>query len=170
MRIKSILSSNDGQRSPKRAMTAVLLLSWLPVACAQAMATERVAAGHDVHFVSRDGHSIVHERSENIEIRSVEGEDGEMRFEVIVDGDGSPEELAARRAEILQQLESGGGSFEMFFSDGALVRELHTGDDTDLDLRMVMTHDIIVDGEQTTKIYSIIFRKLMSSLDTSRCD
>lgn len=106
MRIKSILSANEGKRSSKRALTSVLLLSWLPVACAQAMATDRVENERGVHFVSRGDHEL-HEVHENIQVRRTEGEDGEALWEVIVEGSGSPEEREARRQEILQQLESG---------------------------------------------------------------
>lgn len=107
MRIKSILSANDGKRSSKRALTSVLLLSWLPVACAQAMATDRVENDRTIHFVSRGDHEV-HEVREDIRINRVEGEDGETRWEVVVEGDGSPEDREARRQEILQQLETDG--------------------------------------------------------------
>lgn len=120
MRIKSILSANEGKRSSKLALTSVLLMSWLPVACAQAMATERVANDREVHFVSHGDHAL-HEVREEIQIRQIEGEDGETRYEVIVEGSGTPEEREARRLELVRQLENGEDGVAVFVTDARIA-------------------------------------------------
>ena len=120
MRIKSILSANEGKRSSKLALTSVLLMSWLPVACAQAMATERVANDREIHFVSHDD-QVMHEVHEEIQIRQVEGEDGETRYEITVEGSGTPEEREARRLELLEQLENGEDGVAVFVTDARIA-------------------------------------------------
>jgi len=120
MRIKSILSANEGKRSSKRALTSVLLLSWLPVACAQAMATDRVENERGIHFVSRGDHEL-HEVHEEIRINRVEGEDGESRYEITVEGSGTPEEREARRLELLEQLENGEDGVAVFVTDARIA-------------------------------------------------
>lgn len=166
MRIKSILSANEGKRSSKLALTSVLLMSWLPVACAQAMATERVANDREVHFVSRGAH-VMHEVHEEIQIRQVEGEDGETRYEVIVEGSGTPEEREARRQELLTQLENGENGVAVFVTDARIaghvapeIVERLTGEDGARVAVRVHENIVLREGEGEDSDVNVFVRRL----------
>lgn len=120
MWIKLIFLVNEGKCLFKLVFISVLLMSWLLVVCVQVMVIECVVNDWEIYFVFYDD-QVMYEVYEEIQICQVEGEDGEICYEIMVEGSGMLEECEVCCLELFEQLENGEDGVVVFVIDVCIV-------------------------------------------------